>query len=540
MIRLVPETNYYVTSSSEILFIEPGKKIIATKAETYLYCKGTVAVKKGTLKDSSGFSVKILDGMIYVSHPDIMKGDWLKLSNQDENNISAISEFCEVNKGQVVGSDFDLAFQMDEVGDQILEKSWMISKEMNDLYLKAWKEFTRRMNFTFKKKTKKYLPGHRYDSESKTLWYIGEIRSPLPGSSNLKSGSYITRHGFVNRPVGKTLKETLESIRYLEDKQKIGDIDISSYENSETTLFLISTSPLMSDSGQELDPNPIIKPYEVWESWIDGLKIEKSKANCWEDCPDTVQLYSLLQLMTDTSGGDISEYDLLTSTEVKDRIKTKLSKLLESYIRYNIIVSYMGRDVYNKDLKLKSSDDFATQVKAIMNLIVYEMPCIKSDCNKYLGILNELGINLGEIAEKALNWYIRDFSMDNFDMYYKYQKCLDNDKALKKGISLYRDHKTDEGSLRASFKHQDIAEAVVNMVRMANESLGLVKDFFSYLGVYRYSKKAEPNITLKINLINLVNWFGGPDKMSNVLKEKILDEKFYEIDVSFTRGTEFK
>ena len=500
MIRLVPETNYYVTSSSEILFIEPGKKIIATKAETYLYCKGTVAVKKGTLKDSSGFSVKILDGMIYVSHPDIMKGNWLKLANQDENNISAISEFCEVNKGQVVGSDFDLAFQMDEVGDQILEKSWMISKEMNNLYLKAWKEFTRRMNFTFKKKTKKYLPGHRYDSESKTLWYIGEIKSPLPGSSNLKSGSYITRHGFVNRPVGKTLKETLESIRYLEDKQKIGDIDISSYENQETTLFLISTSPLMSDSGQELDPNPIVKPYEVWDS----------------------------------------EYDLLTSTEVKDRIKTKLSKLLESYIRYNIIVSYMGRDVYNKDLKLKSSDDFATQINAIKNLIVYEMPCIKSDCNKYLGILTELGINIGEIAEKALNWYIRDFSMDNFDMYYKYQKCLDNDKALKKGISLYRDHKTDEGSLRASFKHQDIAEAVVNMVRMANESLGLVKDFFSYLGVYRYSKKAEPNITLKINLINLVNWFGGPDKMSNVLKEKILDEKFYEIDVSFTRGTEFK
>ena len=540
MIRLVPETNYYVTSNSEILFIESCKKILASRAEQYLYNRGTIAAKKGTLKDSSGFSVKIEKNTIYVSNPNILKGRWLKLANQDKDNILAISEFCEVNKGQVVGKDFDLAFKTDTAGQRLSETSWMVTKEMNDIYLEAWREFTRRMNFMFKKKTKGYKSGHRYDSEYRTLWYVGEIKTPVFNPSDPSVVTTVTRHGFVNRPVGTTVKETLESVKCLEIKPKIGDIDPSSIEDGQkTTLYLIETSPLMSDSGQELNPEPVIEPYEVWESWIDGTKFEKSRVNCWEDdCPDTIHLFELLYLITNTSSDGLPEYLTLADQDVKDRIKQKLTKILESYVRYNIIVPYMGRDIYNKELRLKKSDAFDVQVKTINSLVVYEMPCSKKESEHYIRTLGYLGISLTDVIRKALTWYNTNFSMDDFERYYKYQKCLSNDKSTTKGLSLQRST-SDNGLLRSNFKHQEIADAIIDMVKMADEDLGLADSFFNYLGVFQYSRRSTPTISLKIDLIDLVNWFGGVDKMSTTLKEKIIDEKFNEISISFTRGTEF-
>jgi hypothetical protein len=119
----------------------------------------------------------------------------------------------------------------------------------------------------------------------------------------------------------------------------------------------------------------------------------------------------------------------------------------------------------------------------------------------------------------------------------KYQSrflALDR-KTYERTITFQDDKDDDGGMIRGLFHNQVLAQAVKEMLELAQENLGLVSELFSYLGVYQYNRRVVPDLNIKLSLQNVIDYLGGYDTLTESFKEALVAEKFLALDITFKR-----
>lgn len=500
--KLQTDVTYYVTSDHGVLFIEPGRKALANKASSWLFRMGRKTVKSGTMRTGQEFEIELRNNKLWVKHPKLMDGkDYFEVLDQTEANLLEIIQNVDIINHRP-NAKFELLTSEAEYGAAVGYHPYLSCPGMKS-YEEAWEEFVRTVNIQRKPKTRKMVAGHRYDTPGCTLWCIGAFNGTL---------------GFVaSKGKATKLSEIIEGLRRVIRVGKATDIrHYSGYHESD--LLLLEHTGLMTDSGQELEVDWSEPIYKFWSSWLNGSKIKERK--------DFLKLYDLLNL---TKPGNFSEWPTWESS-----VKPEIEKAMKKYL-LQMLIDLEGRDCCGHKLKITMKDtDFLKEARATF---IYSWAGNRESAEGCLQFMAAHGIDLDKIfLEVRVEFGQIDFG--TFESLLKYQsRFLNLDrKTYERTITFGDDQESDGGMIRGLFHNQVLSDTVVEMLKLAQENLGLVSELFSYFGVYQYSKRIIPDLNIKLSLQNIIDYMGGIDTLTESFKEALLAEKFLTLDINLRRN----
>lgn len=499
--RLQTDVTYYVTSDYGVLFIEPGRKILAKKASSWLFKTGHKTVKSGTMRTGQEFEIEFKENKIWVRHPKLMNGkDYFKVLDQVEENMLEIVQNVDIINHKP-NAKFELLTSEAEYGSSVGAHPYLSCPGMKS-YEEAWDEFVRTVNIQRKPRTKKIVPGHRYDTPGCTLWCLGDFNGTL---------------GFVSAKGDAT--KISEVISGLQRVVTVGrSTNIKCYSGyTKGDLLLLEHPGLMTDSGQDLDTDWTEPIYKFWDSWICSAKLENRR--------EYLKLYNLLSL---THPKNLTDWPAWEST-----VKPVLEKTLRDYF-LKIFIDFEGRDCCGHKLLATLKDkELCEEAKSVY---IYSWAGNRDSAEGSLKFLEDHGVDIDKIIlETRANFGQIDFG--TLENHLKYQSRFLNlsKKSYERTLSFRDDQKDDGGSVRGLFHNQVLSDTVVEMLKLAQENLGLVSGLFSYLGVYQYNRRVVPDINIKLSLQNIVDYMGGLDSLTDSFKEALVAEKFLTLDITIKR-----
>ena len=500
--KLQTDVTYYVTSAHSVLVIEPGRKILAKKAASWLFRLGHKTVKSGTMRTGQEFEVEIRDSKLWVKHPKLMGGsDYFQVLDQVDKNLLEIIQNTDIINHKPAAK-FELLTYESEYGAAVGYHPYLACPGMKS-YDEAWIEFVRTVNIQRKPRTKKLVPGHRYDTPGCTLWCLGKFAGTL---------------GFVASK-GKATKvsELISGLRRVIKVSK--STNIKCYDGYlESDLLLLEHPGLMTDSGQDLETDWTEPIYNYWTSWIYGSKPENRK--------DFLKLYNLLDISKPCDFSDWPSWEPIA--------KPALEKLLKDYL-LQMCIDFEGRDCCGHKLRVSMKDtDF---LKESREVFIYSWAGNRESGESCLKFMAAHGIDIDRmILETKAEFGKIDFG--TLDSLLKYQSrflALDK-KTYERSITFREDQSDDGGAIKGLFHNQVLQETVTEMLKLAQENLGLVSGLFSYLGVYQYNRRITPDLNIKLSLQNIIDYLGGYDKLTDSFKEALLAEKFLALDITLKRN----
>lgn len=499
--KLQTDVTYYVTSDHGVLFIEPGRKILANKASSWLFKTGRKTVKSGTMRTGQEFEIEFRKSKIWVRHPKLMGGkDYFEVLDQTEENLLEIVQEVDII-GHKPNAKFELLTRETEYGTSVGYHPYLACPGMKS-YEEAWNEFVRTTNIQRKPRTKKLVPGHRYDTQGCTLWCLGDFQGTL---------------GFVAAKGNATkVSELMAGLRRVVKVAKSSNIKC--YDGyHESDLLLLEHPGLMTDSGQDLETDWTEPIYKFWPDWLSGSKQEGRK--------DFLKLYNLLSLTQPGSHTEWSSWEAM--------VKPELEKVLSEYFM-QIYVDFEGRDCCGHKLKLTMSDE--EFLKEARDVFVYSWAGNRDSASGCLEFMAAHGVDLDKIILSTRATFSQiDFG--TLPSLLKYQSrflALDR-KTYERTITFQDDKEDDGGMIRGLFHNQVLGRAVKEMLELAQENLGLVSELFSYLGVYQYNRRVVPDLNIKLSLQNVIDYLGGYDTLTESFKEALVAEKFLALDITFKR-----
>lgn len=500
--RLQTDVTYYITSDQGVFFIEPARKMLTNKASSWLFRTGHKIVKSGTIRTGQEFEVEFRDNSIWVKHPKLMGGkDYFKLLDQIEDNILEIVQNVDIiNHRPNVKFEF-LTMEV-EYGSSIGYHPYLACPGMKS-YESAWTEFVRTVNIQRKPRTKKFIAGHRYDTQNFTLWCLGTFGGSI---------GFIPSKGNFTK-----ISEAVSSLRRVVKIPKPSNIKCyNGYSVSD--LLLIEHPGLMTDSGPELEIDCTEPIYKYWIPWINGSIIKSRN--------DFLKLFNLLDITHPDGLNDWSTYAPIN--------QPALEKILRDYF-LQLYISFESRDCCGHKLKVSLEDSkFIEEAK---ELFIYSWSSNRDSANRCLTFMSRHGIDINKIILESKDIFGQiDFGTLENILKYK-SRLLDlYPKTYERSITFNDEEENDGGKIRKLFQSQILSDTVVEMLKLAQENLGLVSNLFDYLGVYQYSQKREPSLNIKLSLQNVIDYLGGMDKINDYLKEVLINEKFLALDINIKRS----
>lgn len=296
---------------------------------------------------------------------------------------------------------FEAAFNENYVG-----KVMFVSENMKD-YDNCMDEMIRIMSCEVGKKTRKWIPGHRYDSPTETLYYLGEFKSHRANelmSKYLGDEEMSTVHLVVNNIKGLTKISEVFNTRMFGDVTK-----------ADNTIRVLEKIPLMVDSGEKLEND--IKDMDLSTKWNEMLSLVlKDKNSSIKQILDVV-CYNNVET-TDNSYKNISS-DIID--EIKYRIDSIIEKCLLIYWDTDVPIS----GVLNKSVKaIKSTNSIESNINTILDCIGGDN--YFEDINAYSPLyyptlLMRLGIDIRSLIEQYIKSYSpQDLVFESLDNYVKY------------------------------------------------------------------------------------------------------------------------
>lgn len=219
------------------------------------------------------------------------------------------------------GTKLDPVFS-EEAADAV----WFVKAGTQE-YKDASDEMIRRLNCSMMKKTRKWKPGHRYDSEDKTYYYLGKFVSHR---KNYDSSE------FLHDPIECHLvvEKIPDGVKTIPDVLRTGLYGSTGKEFIHTLWG--SSLPLMVDSGQALTDSE--EPWDLQSLYMDQLKniyetgapLEKAlEVFAYTDKPDNVFL-----------PGSVDLDPIVSQVKV-----TMMNLLIEWWgLKYNGDAQYVGSD----------------------------------------------------------------------------------------------------------------------------------------------------------------------------------------------------
>lgn len=439
--------------------------------------------------DSPEFSLKVInDTKNGFNLSCEVLGEWYSVENFDTDTWGGIITQVDIVKGNIQGS-YEVV-----VSDSLGLVSF-VNQDMEQ-YDTYFDEMVRRMSCRVGKKTKKWVPGHRYDSEDGVLYYLGEFKSRKDdpfGTEFLKAGT----KAYIAIEHGKRFKKVSEALI------------------SMPPLRILSKPVSMVDAGQALEPD--VKGFnELW-----GIIIPEF----YKNLPSIVSPSSLLPLWTIMSLGE--SYDNVPKDLIEDMVR---KAMLYTYINQYDVESLEGNPKSGKTVE----ENIDPLIKSFIKLT--------GDFNVlaplyYPEFFSAVGISLEEIAKDILHLPTpSSFITENFDTYLEWGKVYfeKHEVESKTRICNLRT-KTggygDKVSLAKLFGDGPLTRAIIDVAQEGIESYGLKVSYYRIINMGTVKCPRE-YVKMRISLMDIVK---TRSELPENLKNDIITNRFQSVSIEFDK-----
>lgn len=488
---------------------------------------------------SSKFCLKIINGALSVksqSFPD--PNNYYEVGNFDKGFLPRLLEGPNLVSGEFVNETFEVIFDRDQP-----KYCMFVSKKMP-----TWKEVIeeekRKFYISCNRKTNKFIPGHRYDTADISFIYLGEflMHADVFASPNSSTFADVPTSGKVQlftpdiNTTYKTISEVLSNKRII-----ISTSDTSHYghvisEKEEDGCVFVTNQKLASmiDSGEVLtDDLSTINNDALIEAMVDHYM----KKNERQDYPE----YNSEKYF-DNINELYSIFNFNSQTIVSN---SGIAKKLEKIITDNLIHL---TQIVKTDISTNNSNSIktlSTRLKEIfMNNYAYGCgiysPYVYG--NKYVReLLNVYGLNLDKIATTVTSDFLTEVK--------SYNSSIDE---LIKHIPYYLE--TNEGCSR----FDSGAFSIITVNNQLDNDLNYIFDKKSYADLRKViediinnsTKESHPfceewkkeilgsirtpvseKISIVISIFNIIDYFGGKDKIPQEVEKQILKLAFVSLSI---------
>ena len=350
--------------------------------------------------------------------------------------------------------------------------------EDQESYQSMFDEMIRRFFVKEGKKTKKWIVGHRYDSQDETYYYLGQFLSRKNGCDDSTYQHIpVPVHLYVNK-LGK--EKTVEEI--LKNRQfGKGDNDIKAIWKFHSCL----------DSGKKIE---------------EGNKVSlKSLYLTHKD-------HNLLEALSYLSQGDDVGFSDDIKNAVLDNISLEMKKIV--YSLWDIIIK-----------------DEETLVNEYIETICYPDSNLKAK-NYYTELFNQLGIDLTKVASNVISSWNEDDLSRTFDDYVSNAGYFEKRKSFRSVTADMRDTSSPI-YIKDLFGDTELTNKIVELVNYSKNNFGEGVDKFTVL-----TTTSEELCYCKLTYQDLLDFVG--DSISETLKSDMLNKKFTSVSIYFEKNSKIQ
>lgn len=390
--------NWSIIEKMYLFFSYDGEKVSIANPESKKFWgpvqKVSESIKPPLTVDNTGSDIKIASGKVYLK----FSGKYYKITNLETDMLLSQLSGATLTNGEASGVIFGFSqYNSDKV---------ILIFPGTDLHKKTEEEFLRKIRLSLYKKTTKYIPGHKYDTEDGSFWFIGNYKTNITDKYQKEYGDrkQIDVNVFSN---------------YLPDSKKVSDIwtkefpltnakDVKNFSllnGYPESIIFTQKSPLLVDSGEELEID--VELDKAYESKLNNfIKTEK------RECSFGSQRYYYKNL-----SHHLSVFCLIPqnqwSSVISDDVKGKMKDIIRTNIEY-ILFKYYGSLISPKD-------DKETQVNKLLlsfkNRNFVNTSLIYSGEYYYDDLLLKLfEINLEDMALEAVKNF-KEITINSFQDY---------------------------------------------------------------------------------------------------------------------------
>lgn len=452
---------------------------------------GTITLIPGDLKPLPGATLHRELEFEFSLNPGTLEGkikvgdEWWTLLKWDPKNLGALISQLTCTEGRFEGYSFEPAFSPEG-------EVFVVTPSMDE-YDEAFNEMTRRFNCATLKKTKKWIPGNRYDSENKTYYYLGQFLSHKrkSDSSEFLSGKDLQPCYLVcENPRGLTkISEILKTLPYGRDEEGIQ---------------VLYTLPAMVNSGKAItDDAPTLET--LWEDQFPQSALE-TFAYC--------------------------------SNPEHGPIEGRLLEKVESLVRekmMSLLVRFYDLNYNGPDSAVLKENDLETNVINLGRLYISNLEDPNVLSRIYYPIMfRELGVDLDDIAKQCLSLWAGGAIMN--DQYFKYYKDYFKYRPNKTVIN-QRKTSLGRGQIHPGRdKDKAVLESLPTELGKTCRSIVDNALLTGGLGVEHYSirnagSKSNPKlyIVIRLTLQDIMNYY--PQGLPQSLMTEIVETRFQELDI---------
>lgn len=503
--KLVADLDAYVFEGSKVCLVLPGNKqhasAITRKRAKEEYIKVWISENsfKVRLNDCLGVEVK--------SDQLPNKDTWYEVCNfgtspyastQVLEDLGKILSQVDSNRGDFGDVEFEAAFS-----DNIPGQVYLVCQGMVE-YKKVFEEMRRQVSVQSGKKTRKLIPGHRYDTEHETLYFLGEFTAH---SQYRCDGDMQNVNLFTKDPKGATtISEVLKS------------------QPTETEKGIFVKGSLMAvDSGEELknDVPPDLTKLrkEILQARLKENIVEDKNGLTIVECPKKV-LDTFVYFCEDFSTVTEEERSLVLSM-----FDILLKRAVIKYWEVNAGVARV----------LATNGPAVNRVNLITNTFRDEFI---SGEGYYKELVRLIGIDLSGQAELALSqWSLSE--LDDFDTYLKVIGVFGELHKSIKGIVDQRSFISYRSKVRlgAVVENGVLRDAIVLAAAKGIENYGIGLDSFNETNVGTI-RRPVIFVDLTITAKNLVDYFSGVEEYDlDKLKKAIVENRFVKLEIMLNKNS---
>ena len=427
--------------------------------------------------------------------------EWFKVANFYKPGIWNLLENHTVTGG-MIEEIFEVTFEEELPYVSFIEPSMKNFKS-------CFEEMKRKMNCEMCKKTKKWIPGHRYDSYTESIFPLASVHLR---KENLTNSQYLT--DFDKMP------EVWIYVGELGDEKTVSEVlKNRSFGDGPNDLKIAFKTKSMVDVGETLtnDYSGDIKDY--WLPIYDNA-IKEGKP-----LKEILDTFSVISNLTTTVSIPTYELENLTQDTI-ERVLIDCWNL--DNVREDLLVGDKNKETENQDRAEK----------------LFVISGIK-DTNFLKGLYypelyKDLGIDLKKLVKDAVQ-EIKGIKMcHDFDHYLKYLDYwknpgrVDTNKCCSKQRVKSTNYKLDVVTLKDLYGDSELKDTIIGAVNKVREDFGLGATEYSLINI---GNKKEPKeyIVCKLTLDDLIKFKKGVSKMSETLKNEILENHFVWVQVVFDK-----
>lgn len=475
---------------------------------------------KEILIEENRFKLKFDSSLnLYIKSEEFPTDNWYRLRNfsNDPKHLGAILTKIQNNNGVFdEEKDFEAAFSIMYPTKVIMACSGM------DEYEDYLNELVRVVNCQTLKKTRKWIPGHRYDSETNTYYYLGKAYTK----------------SYKDNKLGEDLEEVHLVVESLNGETKISEIiNNRVFGNNIGDIKIVPSISLMVDGGSVLENDLDTSNIEpLWEGLVMRAinKCRVTRGESWEDYTD---IYSILQPLTLVSKehgySNIKNYKFWG--ELERVIKVTLLNLI---VRYNGVSENIG----NIDTSC-SKEEAIDNIKRLYTLLANE----PREINYSAQLISKIGIDLDNLIGEILEGYsenltvFRDLeSMYNFSDIYTELHSNSGEFYLDQRYEGRRYSADMDKNKVPKLSHiivqTSICDTIETILEQAKEKGG---SNITRYQVFNQGTRSNPVLyeLYEVRLKDIIKLYGSVSKVPENLKNELVINRFQGITIKLNKDS---